>query len=329
MNAILKEIKLHTETILDRNTTPIVLLNACNSLFDLFTELTHLNAEKIATRETINTANGDAIGTIWAAMCLKDNIRTKQFIKGLHRAITDKLTDNKNRPIRILYAGTGPFATLAIPMMTLFSSDEISFTFLEINTETITHLKVVIEALGAENYVENIIQCDASEYQLKDTNFDIFLTETMQNSLRKEPQVPIAINFMKQLPANTIMIPETIVVKATLNDLGKEANEFSSDTYLPPLVLENLIQFDKSYIDNFQKDSSFPLIEVMLSEVERDHYHDICLVTEITTYKDLKIKYKESGLTMPEKIDALQSKYEKINFQYTLGKDPGFKTTIL
>ena len=328
MNTALKKIKLQTEIILNDNTSPLALLNACNNLFDLFTELTHLNAEKNANRETINTANGDAIGTIWAAMCLKDTIRTKQFLKGLHGAITDKLAEKKHLPVRILYAGTGPFATLAIPMMTLFSYEDISFTFLEINNETINHLKATIEALGVENYIENIIQCDASEYQLEETNYDIFLTETMQNSLRKEPQVPIAINFMQQLPSGTIMIPEKIVVKATLNNLGKEADEFSKESYLAPLLLEELIQFDKTFIHNYNKHHSFPFIETSFPETGKDNYHDICLVTEITTYKDNLIQYKESGLTMPEKIADFHSGYKKIDFQYELGNDPGFRTTI-
>lgn len=329
MNIILKEIKLQTEIILNKDTTPTALLNACNSLYDFYCKLTDLNTETIITKENISTSNGDAIGTTWAAMCLKDTIRTKQFIKGLYKAIIDKQKEAFNKPIRILYAGTGPFATLALPLMTQFSANEIKFTFLEINPETISYLKAIIKSLGVEDYIDHIIQCDASEYQLQDTNYDIFLTETMQNSLRKEPQVPIAINIMQQLSNKTIMIPEIISVKATLHDLGKETGDLLTSEVYQPLILEEIIRFDKDFIYTYGKNRHFPSYEVALPKHLKNNYKDICLVTKIATYDDCVIDYKESGLTMPEKIANLELRYHKMNLQYTLGENPGFEVTIL
>ena len=53
--------------------------------------------------------NGKALSTYHAALCLDDLIRTKKFIRGIDKAIIEK---SKNKPIHILYAGTGSFAPL-------------------------------------------------------------------------------------------------------------------------------------------------------------------------------------------------------------------------
>ena len=41
-------------------------------------------------RKDIEYENGKALGTFWAALCLDDLVRTRQFIRGIDKAIKDK-----------------------------------------------------------------------------------------------------------------------------------------------------------------------------------------------------------------------------------------------
>ena len=70
--------------------------------------------EDISGGETL-TSNGLALSPTMAAMCANDFVRTIQFIRGTHAAIADIRERFPDRPARVLYAGCGPYATLAVP----------------------------------------------------------------------------------------------------------------------------------------------------------------------------------------------------------------------
>ena len=67
------------------------------------------------------TEQGVAISPVMAAMCLEDYYRTIIYLRGLNAAIMDTKTQRPTRPLRVLYAGTGPYAILAIPLMAVHS----------------------------------------------------------------------------------------------------------------------------------------------------------------------------------------------------------------
>ena len=104
----------------------------------------------IAGGET-RTPNGLAISPKMAEMCTIDFMRTIKFIRGLHDAISNLKKIITGRPIQILYAGIGPYATLAVPLMSIFSSSEANFTLIDIHPESIESARSVIETLGFEN----------------------------------------------------------------------------------------------------------------------------------------------------------------------------------
>ena len=82
-------------------------------------------------RNDIDLDNGKALGTFWAALCIDDMIRTRQFIRGINKAIQEKI--NQQKPLHVLYAGTGPFATLILPFILRYPKEDIKYTLLEIN----------------------------------------------------------------------------------------------------------------------------------------------------------------------------------------------------
>ncbi len=93
--------------------------------------LSGLNTEASDIRENIKHKNGEALSPFFASLCITDIIRTRQFIRGAYFAIKDLLAKQEG-PIRILYAGTVPYATLVLPILTKFRPDQVQLTLLEL-----------------------------------------------------------------------------------------------------------------------------------------------------------------------------------------------------
>jgi len=65
------------------------------------------------------TQKGKAVSMTTAAQCAEEYMRTQVFLRGVHQAIQDQLSQHKS--IHILYAGTGPFGLLVLPLLHAFS----------------------------------------------------------------------------------------------------------------------------------------------------------------------------------------------------------------
>lgn len=278
---------------------------------------THFVIDQNAGREHIKTSNGNAIGSIWAAQCGREVFRTQRFSRGLANAISAALHKGK-KPVHVLYAGTGPFATLALPVMMVFKPEEVQFTFLEINPESIGILNQVIATLGLHAYVKDIHQCDAAVWELVSTDVDIVISETMYKALSAEPQVAIMLNLASQLPQETVFLPEEIKVSLCKWDQRDEA----------PQLLTELIAFDKTYMHSVIKNSSdrnwvfdSQQIQVSLSEEEQ-----LYLTTDIRINEGNTLELNESSLNLPVKVKTSQ-KHGKINLncQYSLNNKTGFR----
>ena len=217
-----------TDILLDDNTGPELLSDTLFTYRDLLLNASGLDLGNDESLHPEDTGHGVAIGATWAALCIDDQLRTRLFIAGLHAAVLE-VQARKPGPVHVLYAGTGPFATLALPLMTRFSPAELQFTFLEINAVSLAAVKTLLKDMGLEDFVREVVQTDASTYQIADTDIDILISETMQYSLVDEMQVPITLNLLNQLPLSTILIPERIVLR-----LGRLAETAEQDAARRP-----------------------------------------------------------------------------------------------
>ena len=162
---------------------------------------------------------GDAIPPLEAIGCLRhDSYRVQMFLRGVRDAIREKLENNGGEKVRVLYAGCGPFATLALPLTTQFESSEVEFTLLDIHPESVTCIKKLIEELRLEEYFFGIYCCDAITYRHQGEKPNIVMTETMNSALLDEPQFPITLNLLKQTDHEGILIPENIKVFTFIQD---------------------------------------------------------------------------------------------------------------
>ncbi|PPK88263.1 hypothetical protein CLV84_1228 [Neolewinella xylanilytica] len=304
------------DVLLDDATSPSLLHDTLEQYRDLLLTASGLDLGDDSSLKPFDTGRGIAIGATWAALCIDDELRTQRFIAGLHAAVNEAIAAGSTTPVHVVYAGTGPFATLALPLMTRFPAEQLQFTFLEINAVSLAAVERLIDALGIGAYVRDVVLTDASTYQLPDRTVDILLSETMQFSLVDEMQVPITLNLLRQLPATTVLIPERITLR-----LGRLA-----ETEGEPLVedLGELLVIDRhtlrSYVRN-TKSSDFPTVTLPLPPAGGL----FAIRTGIQIFGGYRLEDYESGLTNPEIIGRFPDEEgtpETVEFTYQMEPCP-------
>jgi hypothetical protein len=329
MISIKERLKKITQILLEPEDNYVIVKSASDALYDLFIEISELNEEDELNKIDHILPDGKAIGTVWAGMCVKEFMRTKRFISGIYKAIKQAQLCFPEVPIHILYAGTGPFGTLLISLTSMFTSKEIRITMLEINKDSIKCLEKVIHALKVEEYIEEIIICDAAHYkanQLKPIH--MVVTETMQSALKKEPQVAITRNLAPQMVKGGILIPENIVIDAVLFDYKKYMDwmlgdkEAEKEFYYP---LKTIFTLDK---ESVLDEDLFGELYANLPEVMEDRYKKIILFTKIRVFDSEVLTFQQSSLNLPVPvldIDGRKDSGSKVGFWYHFGEQPGFQ----
>jgi len=332
---IQKELLRITSEYLDENLDYLKLSKASEEYKILLNKICGQNLDIENGRNDLEFDNGKALGTYWAALCLDDLIRTRQFIRGINKAIQEKI--NKQKPLHILYAGTGPFATLILPFILRYSKEEIRYTFLEVNQFSFEILQNVISKLGLKDYNIKILKEDATKYQIDPLNKpDIIVSETMQNALAKEQQVSIFLNLMKQVSYHTIFIPENIELFIGLKKSQSltKANQVSSFKKVERVfeVSKKSMFLSKGVENMIIKENLFAENQTIIENKDLEDFNEIVLITKIQVYNDVKIGVNESGLTTPiilKDISSQKSDSVIINTQYKISSQPELEYDIM
>jgi len=286
----------------------------------------------IAEGETL-TSNGLAVSPTQAAMCAREVARTAAFIRKIEQAIRDTFLVEKGRPIRVLYAGCGPYALLAIPQMSLFSSEQIQFVLLDIHEAALASARTVVESLGFTHHVIRYVESDACRYQIPaEEQPDIIISETMNVGLAEEPLVAIACHLLKQSSA-AILIPSLVRVDAYLIDDGKEfrfveASE-KDDDVVPRRDRAMLGKIFELNAENARRWESLPGNRLPASRITipstLEKRYRPKLLTTVIVYGATILKDYDCSLTIPTPIRARRpiNGGEVLEFEYRLGETPG------
>lgn len=313
------------------------LSNAISEYKTLLAALSNINLDADEARTNIHFENGKALGTTWAAMCVDDLIRTKRFIKGINTAILSVQAKN-NEPVHILYAGTGPYAALILPLLTLFSENEVQLSLLEINKASFDNMLSVMTALGFTKFIHTAEQADASVYKINNPSIiNIMVTETMQHALVKEQQVPITINLMNQLGNDTILIPQNITLELALMDSGKFSahllNNSQADYYkIVGKLFELNAETSRKFVKKSDEQITFPEKIFELNTEKLEDFDRLAIFTKIQVFENDHITINESGLTIPLTIDSIAHQ-KKNGFStrlwYEISNEPGIRFEII
>jgi predicted RNA methylase len=285
-------------------------------MYSIYRSISEVNADDQNDPHII-VPSGKAISPSMAAHCLLEMKRTAMFIRGIYEAFDAKLEEQENLPIHILYAGTGPYATLVTPLLLLFDPSKIKVDLLDINPVSLNSAVKVLKQLGLEQFVGAVYLADAAVFKAE-RDYDVVISETMQAALKKEPQVAIMQNLIPQMKKDAIFIPETITVEAAMVSRGK----WNAETYvfegIQRIKIGELMRVDKSLPEkgNFRRVLDFP---EKIGECKQLKFY-----TTIRTFGNHWLLEGDCSLNIPLKVRELdEGEGETITFWYEQGEIPG------
>ncbi len=321
-----------TNEILSDKIDYLALRNKLHDFKSVLLEITRLIIEDPSNKKDISFQNGIALNSSFAALCIDDIIRTRQYVRGVFKAV-EQVQSKKKKPTRILYAGTGPFATLILPLLTKYKSNDLEFILLEVNETTSQYLKRLIKKLEIEDYIESVICKDASKYKINNPKkVDILISETMQYGLVKEQQVPIILNLLPQLNKDIIMIPNKIQLDLAL--MNTDANLILNGSQgLKYKKLKTILEFDKQFVyrhlNQTEPSNRFELCKQLSYKKEEDETYDkLAVLTSIHVFDNEWIGVDESSLTIPKRIFTLggiDQEKKNISIDYVIKSNPDFE----
>ena len=333
MDEDLDALKRIAREIVDPEKATADLIPVAEALRDMFERRAHFRADDgrdLGAGQT-RLDSGLAISPSLAAMCLRELARTLAFIRGLHGAIEDALIPG--RPVRVLYAGCGPYALLAVPLMTIFPSGQVKFALLDIHRESLDHALALIDSFGLGDYVENVICADAAHYRIPQEKLpEVIVSETMAVCLRNEPQVAIARNLLAQAP-QALMVPQLVRVEACLLNPSREfvvmPSDYVGDFPEPDrdrVALGQVFALDAAAIRSWEgvTGDRLPAGQVRIPAPLEGRYVPN-LLTRIAVYGKTRLQDYDCSLTLPRPISKKRcfSGGETLHFHYRLGAHPG------
>jgi len=290
---------------------------------------------------------GMAINPQAAAYCIKDYQRSVMFIRGVYAAIKVAQKRFANTPIKILYAGCGPFATLLLPLISQFKPGELDIHLLDIHQQSLDSVKQLISYFGFNNHTINLLQGDACSYQHPNA-LHLIIAETMQKSLEQEPQFAVTANLAPQLASQGIFIPEKIEVelclaheeseKEAFNGLNidseiliKAGNRHPIGTIFKLLPEQAAMQMSEA---SYNKDTSKLELSpqtVQIPSVDNLESYDALMFTRIQVFEQYHLKDYEADLTLPHKCYDLSPLKSGATYRvcYQLGNYPRFDLSEL
>jgi hypothetical protein len=301
------------DSLLDERSSREALNEAAAELYDLFSAIS-----AVSCSDSAGTAlpSGTALSPSAAATCTRDGMRTAIFARGLRDAIAEARRRFRGERIEVLYAGTGPFAALAVPLMTVFSPSEVRFTLIDCHEESLRSVRTVLRHFGFGKFVRAVLAADASVYRL-DTRIHVIVAEMMQRALGVEPQVEVFRNLASQLRTKGILVPERVTVDlvlgnpqlATMSAFAGRVAELSDATLATPPDHRNRIDFRTLTLTDIP-----PSVSAMYA-------------TTIRTFGRHVLREFDSGLTHPEVVWDLSNlrEGERVAFWYELGSRPGIR----
>ena len=265
------------------------------------------------------TAQGKAVSPTTAAQCAEDVQRTRIFMQGVYAAIQQKLRQKNNQTITVLYAGTGPFGLLLVPLLPLLDAAHVQVTLLDIHPESLTKVQRVIESLGVGNFIVQSQQADACAWET-DQRFDLIISETMRQGLIQEPQVSIFSYLQQFLKTDGWLVPEIIRLDLWLSSGNSTA---PGERKNPDLHLGSVFQLDKSTAIQLGKGNTACAHGNLWVPDYDPALKDLKLSTFIQVFGAYQLHENQSQLTLPlYERDARILPNSLLRFRYELGVYP-------
>jgi len=286
-------------------------------------------ADDITAGESL-LPDGWAVSPTQAAMCARDYRRTYTFARGLALAIEDARRVVAGRPVRVLYAGCGPWALIALPSMAALPAQVARFTLLDVHERSIDSVRTLIGNIGLASSVDAFVQADAATWTIPaHLTPDVIVTETMNVCLAREPQVAITRHLLRQAP-HAILVPRSVRIDAVLVDPTCERPPVTADSQGPPPVPDRLelgtvfeLSRQSAALWPDTEHAVLPAGRIQMPTSIEDRYVPK-LFTRIETYGHERLDAYESWLTDPRPFPkgVATDPGSVIAFRYVPGPSP-------
>lgn len=331
--ALRQELMRTSSVFLQENTSAVAVQEAARDYFSLLCRTAGLDASAAeGYSEDIRLPQGKSIGPLWAAYCIQDFVRTRRFVRGLAAAVRAVRQRYPDEPVHLLYAGTGPFAALVLPLTTMFRPEELQFTLLEVQPESYRLLDTTLQSLSLGPYVREMTMTDACSWRpAAGARIHILLTETMQAALDKEPQVAITTALSRFLLPEGLLIPERIAVRpGMVYPSGNQEHPDSVDKTADANTKLYAPVFELTRNTPAPGPDGYPAVDVRIPVSDIADGARFFLFTEIEVFGGETIGIRQSGLTNPKYLwsyDPAPIKDPLVRFQYRTGPNPTLKVT--
>ncbi|MAN28320.1 MULTISPECIES: SAM-dependent methyltransferase [Mesonia] len=313
----INDIRKLTSSLLKDSISQVDAEKSINEIHAHFQQITQITGYdfQIEHMAAISTAKGKALGLNFAAQCLLDYKRTVKFLKAIVSAILEKQKKQPGKLIKIFYAGCGPYAPFITLVAPLFQPDEVQFSLLEINKNSVASAKKLIDSLKLPNYIQDFYTADAVTFKVPNSNsFDILISETLDALLYRECYVPILFNLLPQFNKDIVLIPENVIIN--LSFLPNAKKQSAHQEYEIGSIL-NVREALADYSISDLIPSKLPDKKIDLTSLDMNSYQRLLLDTKVHIHGDIWLDRNESSLTIPlESLLAQPFQNSSIIFTY-------------
>jgi len=301
------EFEAAARTLLDPHATPLAALEAARGLHRLCANLVgapdHDEAQRGPWGQPTQLATGKAIDPESAGRCVQDYARTRAFAWGVREGIEATLDRVEERPLRVVYAGTGPFAILALLQAPWFPPDEVRFTCLDIHPTSLAAVESLATQLGYRDHLDDLVEADAADWEPSGPVHGLII-EVMLKALHQEPQVAVTRHLTRFLAPAGFLVPEAIELRLALLDAGAELRCLADPTAPPArsrVDLGPVLRLDR---DAHREDAGGLRPRRVDLPDSIPSGHGLHILTDITTQGSTRLVERESGLTYAAPVDA-------------------------
>lgn len=333
-NSVRARFRNITERLLDPDSDPGQLREACIRLHTVFAELSNVGEDSTGTDVEHETrlATGVALSPRDAARCVLDTQRTVMFIRGIHSAIQREVDRFPDLPIHVLYAGCGPYATLALPLTGCFPPERLQLTLLDIHEPSIAAVQRIISGLGLHDWIRECLTCDAMNYvHPAGSPLHILVIEAMQKTLEKEPQVALTLELARQLQDGGVLIPQEVRLTASLADLSNEFPLYPADHdgELPLGNTRRRIDLGDFLALTHRTEASDLQPKTFTAPESIGSCNRLLILTRIRVFEDSVLDDYDSGITVPTVVHHVGTVEpgDRFELSYETGPQPSVRVT--
>lgn len=274
-------------------------------------------------------AAGKALSPVDAARCVWQSSRTTKFIKGIDRAVQDLRERFPGETLNVLYAGCGPLAPLAMPLLARHGWNDLRFTLLDIHSPSLEGARKMAQTFCVDGGIHRWVLGDAAEFSLEEEPYHLIISEVLQQALQNEPQVAVTRNLVNFLRDGGIFIPEEITVSLKFYDIGgfhssvvdqgaARADEWS---HMIGEVFTLTVDTARSWEVSA---SQIPAATIFVPPAPTPR-SEIFLFTDLRVYGTHTLRTNESSLNIPVVVDGVIKAGSTAEFFYEIGREPGLR----